>query len=320
MSRLDYLGTRPLTISGEPVLVSVIRNEIMRLPYFLAHYRSLGFEQFVFIDNDSTDGSREYLLAQPDTFVLTTKDSFSANRWGMSWAHALLDRYCDGRWALVVDADELLVWPGSEQGTIRGLTQKLDAVGASALFTIMLDMYSDRPFGQIAYQPGAPFANYCPLFDAGPYAMVKAKTFPYRQLYGGVRRRLFKQIAAGINPPTVSKVPLVRWTQGQRFILVTHALRNDLVLGPLRGALLHFKMFDDLPEKCRLEVERGEHYEGGREYRALGDAIAQSKDGTFVAPGISVRYEGTNQLVALDLMSVAGPFAAGKRRARRQRQ
>jgi hypothetical protein len=313
MTRLDYLSNRPMRISEQPILVSVIRNETIRLPYFLSHYRSLGFEQFIFIDNDSTDGSREYLLAQPDTFVLTTTDSFSANRWGMTWVNGLLDRFCEGRWALVVDADEILVWPGSEHGTIQGLTRQLDSVGAEALFTIMLDMYSHRPFGQIGYVPGAPFTDYCPLFDVGPYALVEAKAPPYRQLYGGVRGRLFKQIGAGFNPPTVSKVPLVRWKRGQAFVLVTHALLEDIPLARMRGALLHFKMFDDLPEKCRIEVERGEHYESGREYRALGLAIAQSRDGTFVAPGVSTRYEGTDQLVELNLMSVSDPFEADKR-------
>jgi hypothetical protein len=315
VTTLTYLQEKPLAISGDPVVVTVVRNETMRLPFFLTHYRKLGFRQFVFIDNASTDGTREYLLKQPDCFVLTTDASFGGSSWGMNWAHTVLDRYCEGRWALVVDADELLLWPGCEHGTIQGFTRNLESIGATSLFTIMLDMYSDRPFGEIGYVPGEPFSDYCPLFDIGPYAMLEAKAFPYRQLYGGVRGRLFKDSNAGINPPTVSKVPLVKWKQGQRFVLVTHALLSDMVLAPMRGALLHFKMFDDLPEKCRIEVERKEHYEGGREYLALGRAIELSKDGTFFAPGISARYEDTAQLVALNLMSETNPFAASERAA-----
>src|SRR5687768_1314121 len=211
MAVLNYLSNRPLKVTADPVLVCVARNEMMRLPYFLTHYRKLGFGQFIFIDNASTDGTREFLVAQPDTFVVTTEASFAASGWGMSWAHSLLNGYCEDRWALVVDADELLVWPGSEYGTIQGLTQRLDAAGAACLFTAMLDMYSDRPFGQIGYVPGEPFTDYCAMFDAGPYALLESKAFPYRQLYGGVRARLFRQINATFNPPTVSKVPLVRW-------------------------------------------------------------------------------------------------------------
>ena len=42
------------------------RNERLRLPAFLNHYRSLGVDEFLVIDNDSSDGSTEYLAAQAD--------------------------------------------------------------------------------------------------------------------------------------------------------------------------------------------------------------------------------------------------------------
>jgi len=290
------------------MLVSVVRNEAVRLPYFVAYYRRLGFEQMLFIDNGSSDGTREFLLAQPDTFVFETGDSFAASKWGMAWVHALLDRFGEDRWVLVADADEILVWPGSEHETIADLVFRLDAAGSDALFTLMLDMYSDRPFGSIGYVPGTPFTSACPLFDSGPYKMYEAKAFPFRQIYGGVRARLFREAGANFTPPTVSKVPLLRWRKGQRFILVAHALDQPMRLAPMRGALLHFKMFDDLAEKCRVEAERKQHFEEGREYRALGSALQRSKDGTFVDPVRSTRYESTEQLVGLGLMSRSDPF------------
>jgi glycosyltransferase involved in cell wall biosynthesis len=305
---LTYLSTRPLAMTQAPVLISVVRNEALRLPYFLAHYRRLGLEQLIFVDNGSTDGSREFLLAQPDTFVFETHDSFAASRWGMAWVHAILDAYCDGRWVVLADADELLVWPGSEQETIPGLIFRLEASGADALFALLLDMYSDKPFGSIGYVPGTPFTDACPLFDTGPYSIYEAKAFPFRQIYGGVRARLFRNLGVGFSPPTVSKVPLVRWRKGQRFILVAHALAQPMRLASMRAALLHFKMFDDLPEKCRIETERQEHYEQGREYRALAAAIANSPDGTFFDAERSARFQSTGQLVDLGLMSASGPF------------
>ena len=56
---------------------STLRNEAVRLPYFLKYYRNMGINHFVFVDNDSTDGSLEYLAAQPDVSVWTTKSSGS---------------------------------------------------------------------------------------------------------------------------------------------------------------------------------------------------------------------------------------------------
>src|SRR5688500_10924282 len=103
------------------VVLAVVRNEMLRLPYLLTHYRRLGFDHFIFVDNDSTDGTGEYLAAQPDCFVYFTKESFgeSGGGAGLGWKNLLLEQFCPGRWVLVADADELLVWPGSEHENIR---------------------------------------------------------------------------------------------------------------------------------------------------------------------------------------------------------
>ena len=47
-------------------LFSMMRNERDLLPLFLDHYRKLGIARFVIVDNDSSDGSHEWLIDQPD--------------------------------------------------------------------------------------------------------------------------------------------------------------------------------------------------------------------------------------------------------------
>jgi len=285
------------------VVLSVVRNEALRLPYLLHYYRSIGFDHFIFIDNDSTDGTREFLLDQPDTFVFHTVEHFGAPPGaGIVWKNGLLDMFCDGRWVLVVDADEILVWPSSGPEKIQALTHRMQAVGARALYTVMIDMYSEKPFGQIGYKPGLPFLDYSRYFDPGPFFHQPVKFFPFREVWGGVRTRLFESADPDIHPPTVSKVPLLRWHSGQRFILAQHALLEAMPLALVRGALLHYKMFDDLPAKCEAKTELAEYYAGGREYHILGAAIRKAPNGSFYDPAISVRYEGPEQLLALGLM------------------
>ena len=43
-------------------LLAILKNEIYFLPAFLNHYRRLGVQRFVFLDDRSDDGSFEYLL------------------------------------------------------------------------------------------------------------------------------------------------------------------------------------------------------------------------------------------------------------------
>jgi len=289
------------------IVVCVVRNESLRVPHLLNYYRKLGFDRFLFVDNGSTDGTIEFLLQQPDVSLFYTEDRFGEPPGaGLIWKNTILDNFCDGRWTLLSDADELLVWPGSEHESVQQLTRKFDACAAEVLFTIMLDMYSDKPFGEIGYRPGLSFLDFAPFFDRGPYHLLPAAPFPFRQIDGGVRARLYRQYGLPTAPPVMSKVPLVKWRAGQRFIIAQHALLNPMPLAPMQGALLHFKMFDDLPLKCEVEVERGEYYAGGREYRALGMFIRNSPYRCFFDPRISVRYESTGQLEGLGLMTRFG--------------
>src|SRR5262249_41199125 len=152
---------------------------------------------------------------------------------GMKWVNALLDEHCLSRWILLADADEILVWPGSATENIRQLTARFDERDAEGLFSLLLDMYSDRSFGKIGYVSGEDFFSCCPFFDRGPYTEVRAGRFPYRQMYGGVRARVFQKLThERFEPPTVSKVPLLRWQKGQAFNLVAHGLAKDIALAP----------------------------------------------------------------------------------------
>ena len=65
----------------------------------LDHHRGLGIETFFVVDNGSTDGSVEFLLAQPDVHLWTTEDSFGAAHCGTDWVLALIDEYGSGRLA-----------------------------------------------------------------------------------------------------------------------------------------------------------------------------------------------------------------------------
>lgn len=61
---------------------SAVRNEMLRLPYFLKHYRALGVDHFLIVDNDNDDGTAEFLAAQPDVSLWTTKHSYRLARFG----------------------------------------------------------------------------------------------------------------------------------------------------------------------------------------------------------------------------------------------
>ena len=57
-------------------LFCMVYNEEWFLPHFLEHYRALGIRHFVFYDDESTDSTRELLLAQDDCTVATASPIF----------------------------------------------------------------------------------------------------------------------------------------------------------------------------------------------------------------------------------------------------
>ncbi len=134
----------------------VVRNEATRLPHVFAHHRGLGIDRFFVVDNGSTDGSRDWLLAQPDCHVFATEDSFREAGCGMAWINALLAFLTVGSWCLFIDADELLVYPFCETLRLSRFCAFLDATGSEGVETLMLDMYSRGPVHRAHYAADCP--------------------------------------------------------------------------------------------------------------------------------------------------------------------
>ncbi len=123
---------------GEIRAFILVRNEIVALPFLLFYYRSLGVARFFFVDDYSDDGTRDYLLAQTDTHVFAPSNSFRDANSGNDWLNLLLNIFGTKYWTLVVDADELLVYPHSEKIKLTELCSYMDREGGTALFTFLI--------------------------------------------------------------------------------------------------------------------------------------------------------------------------------------
>jgi hypothetical protein len=286
---------------------SKVRNESLRLPYFLRYYREMGSRLFVIVDNDSTDGSTEYLLEQADVLVLHTSHRFSESQSGSVWIDALLAEYGQNRWCLCVDVDELLVYPHCEQVPLEGLADHLTGSGANALPAFLLDMYAQTPIRDTHYKAGTPFLSACPHFDPAGYTLQVIggkKSMPVR---GGPRSRLFWDgFMRGRPAPYLLKLPLMRWSSGMQYTSSGHLLANA-ILSEVTGALLHFKLFSDFPGRSQAEALREEHYDGASEYRAYSEAVLAHPDLGAWHSG-SARYRDSMQLVEMGLMYSSPAF------------
>lgn len=289
---------------------TTLRNELPRLEYFLDFYRQRGVGHFFFVDNGSDDGSREYLAEQPDTSVWMTEASYKASKFGVDWLNWLKTRYADGKWALIVDVDEFLVYPHDDARSMLDLTDHLAAMGRPSMGAMLVDMYSDRPIDETYCGPGDNPIEAAPFFDADNYTMQRS--IRYRNLFiqGGPRMRAFFSDAPE-KAPALNKTPLVHWRRGYAFKSSTHtALPRKLnrTYGEswgemITGCLLHAKFLHLLKTKSEEELRRNEHYAGGREYQAYAREIENK---VVLHTPSSVRFEDWRQMEELGLMSRGG--------------
>jgi hypothetical protein len=305
---LQPLVDRTRLIRPQDILLfSTIRNEDARLPHFISYYRTLGVNHFLIVDNGSTDGGLEFLSSQPDVSVWTTDASYKRSRFGMDWVTGLQMKHAHGHWCLVVDPDELLVYPFCDTRPLRALTDWLDASSIKSFGTMLLDMYPKGRIDHAPYTRGTDPIAVASWFDAGNYMISRNKRYGNLWIQGGPRARMFFTDKPE-RAPALNKIPLVRWHRSYVYASSTHSLLPrglNLVYDEwggekASGILLHTKFLDTFSVKAREELERKQHFAGSAEYKAYVARLEQNPD---LWCRWSEKYINWRQLEVLGLMS-----------------
>ena len=305
---LSRVTNRTDQIREDDILMfCTLRNEKVRLPYFLNYYREMGVNHFLFVDNDSTDGSLDYLAEQSDVSVWHTRASYKRSRFGVDWLNWLQLKYAHGHWALVLDPDEFLVYPFCDTRPLRALTDWLDASSIKSFSAMLLDMYPKGRLDENPYQSGQNPLEIANWFDGGNYTMSRNKRFGNLWIQGGPRARMF----FGDKPekaPALNKIPLVKWDRRYTYVSSTHMLLprglnqvyDEWGGEKASGVLLHTKFLDTFTAKAAEELSRGQHYAASVEYKAYAESM---KDDPELWCKWSEKYINWRQLEILGLMS-----------------
>lgn len=289
------------------IVFSTLRNERVRLSYFLRYYRDLGVSHFIMVDNNSDDGSREFLADQPDVTLYTTSHSYKRSRFGVDWLNWLQMKYAHGHWSLVVDVDEFFVYPFCDTRRLRALTDWLDASSIRSFGAMLLDMYPKGPIDAEPYRSGQNPMEIASWFDAGNYTIERNKKFGNLWIQGGPRARMFFRDTPEL-APALNKTPLVKWDRSYVYASSTHMLLPrglNLVYDEwggekTSGCLLHAKFLNTFSEKAEEELRRGQHYSASVEYKAYAEAL---EDSPVIWTRWSEKYINWRQLEILGLMS-----------------
>ena len=292
---------------GDVLAFTTLRNEAVRLPYFLKYYRQMGVAHFIMVDNGSDDGSREYLAEQPDVSLWSTTRSYKKSRFGVDWLNGLQRRFGHDHWCLVVDVDELFIYPFCDTRPIGALTDWLDASDVRSFGAMLIDMYPRGPIEEQTYRAGQDPLEITSWFDSGNYTIRKNHKFLNLWIQGGPRARAFFYDEPD-KAPALNKVPLVKWQRSYAYASSTHMLVPrglNLVYDEwggekASGCLLHTKFLNTFAEKSEEEMQRGQHYADSFEYKAYREGLQSD---TSLWCKWSEKYINWRQMEILGLMS-----------------
>lgn len=298
-------------------LFSIIADEIYFLPHFLRHYRGLGVREFYFLIDRSTDGSFEFLMAQPDCAVLTSRFKFKDRLTLHFGDKSIQRRFADvcrfliprdlfkGRWGLVADADEFLVLPGGADD-LNAFVDRLDAHGLDACRGMMVDCYPatladiDRYDASIDPFQIAPFYDLVPVDwpDGAIHPVSLAHQMSVRSRINARLIETFPQLADVLKDggsDMLHKIPLLRWTD--RTLVSDAHTANHRPSDRVQVALAHFKFYPGWEKKVNGALEHQQYARGSVKYRPLGYAAKYLRewplrnDATLALPPASVTLD-----------------------------
>ena len=319
--------------------IAVVKNEQFYIRSFLDHHRKVGVEQFVILDDHSSDGTRELLAAQSDCVVVESPYTYGQEiglpgpagerrlRAGIAFKSLVPQKYLAGRWAVCLDADEYLVLPQgvATLGELVDLLARHDVVSVASTLVdffpaTLAEMRQPREFPSAAAMLEAhPYFDAVPLLERRPgapgfrrndysatarlFRKHRVKTVPEFML--GAPRWLNRVLPFRYPSTSVSKMPLVRWDPGVEYVNShrTNVPPSDKVL----LGLAHLKFTYDLARRLEYALDSKVYVRGSRKYLWYVELLRSmsSADGSFLGPE-SRRYTGPADfaeagLTALDL-------------------
>lgn len=277
-SMLSTLGTRDLIVEAPGILpnqkgvtlVTCVKNEALRLPFFFKYYAGLGVDHFIIIDTGSCDETLNIARKLPNAVIVhAPPQAYSSSKSGVDWVNHILDALDHRGWVLLADADELLMWPGSNEG-ISALCGKARSAGMNRVFTPMLDAYPEHALSvseHKPYQTGTPFWAYAPWVDPWKYYEFRAGGLGRLRITGGPRDRLLQRETKS-SGSQMSKQSLAYYGVGGTRFFNSH-FTEDPCPSRIVAPLVHYKFLSDFGDRARRAIADGQHYENSADWSAL---------------------------------------------------
>lgn len=285
----------------EVVVLSIGRDSEPWLSSFIDHHLALGAKHIFYLDNGSRDDSIARASRSPNVSVFRTALPF--NRYEVGMRRWITRTFGHNRWSLYCDVDELFDYPHSDRLPLRGLLGYLREHGYTALTGQMLDLFSDRPFGELTSSPDDVlrekyrFYDLTDLVETHDVYWMRDAALDNAEiacLFGGIRKRFF-----GDDCLLLTKHPLVFADDTVGVYTYDGHFMTGARVADISAALLHFKYVASLPERVQRTVAEEWHNKSGALYGGLAGGLAGN-------PELCLRLPTARELGSIDELIAPG--------------
>lgn len=288
--RIRTIKEGEMFFENSPILLCVVKDDLERIKLSYEHHKKIGVKNFIYIDNGSTDGTLEWLLEQGNVFVYQTFDTFIM--WAkVAWISKVIQHFGFDRWYLIVDSDELFVYPDCENRTIEEYVAYMNKKKISRALSFMLDMYStSRLFETENNENNILEKNR--YFDGDSYRIESC--LHYQKIIGGPRQRIFAK--KGGMEMLQNKYPLIFYRKGDIYRYHYASPYRENFVEECTSVLLHYKFLQGDYAKYLGIVERGNYANGSRLYKDIIEKVNEGSELYFYYEN-SVEYQNSWDLL-----------------------
>lgn len=277
----------------DPILIVVVKDDYERMKLFFQHYRKIGIHQFIIIDNDSADGTREYCMEQKDARVYSVYEEYATER-KEAWIERVICMTGLNRWYLIVDSDELLDYIGSERYKVQKMIQAAEKIGIRKIKGLLLDMYSKQPLFS-EHADADTIEEAYPYFDKEGYRQYMVRKGIARVFFGGPRNRVYG------TKDHMSKFPIVYYDHRTLLFTAHICLRiGEKSEERLWCVMRHYKFLNSDLERYIHRVEKRNFGNQSMYYFRILESYRKDTEKSFWYEK-SVLYENSTSLYGLPL-------------------
>lgn len=275
------------------VLVCVVKDEITRMEKFFDYYRKLGISQFAIIDNGSSDGTKQLCVGQRDVNLFSVNTPYSSAR-RVGWINQILSKYGRNRWYLVVDADELIDYVGSETFSINDMVKEMESRNIYRVLGLQVDFYSKTNiFGM---KDDSINWDECIYFDKDSYIEQNSNKCVW--YVGGPRKRVLNTFSL------LTKYPLFYY-DSNTINISSHYLYpfEENHKSACFLCIKHYEFLNQTDYEKMLDIIKKGNYAGGsREYTEMFLVINKRNNIGFYDNGVSSEYIKSKDLLKIEYM------------------